>query len=101
VINAGKDLPVAWIRMKKMKQKYISVVLALALGHFALAPTGLAAESAIEAKVAATAQANRDLAKKAVTEATLEAIESVKADTKLDLDIRLIGTMSETVARRD
>jgi hypothetical protein len=52
-------------------------------------------------KVATEAAAiNKELAAQAVYEATRQAIESVKADTKLDLDIRLIGPTSVIVARK-
>jgi len=43
-------------------------------------------------------EVSRDLAEKATTVATEKAIAAVLADTKLDLDIRLIGPTSTRVA---
>ena len=50
------------------------------------------------AAVVASDQVNRDRAEKATTVATEQAIAAVLADTKLDLDIRLIGPTSTRIA---
>jgi len=48
--------------------------------------------------VISSTEVSRDLAEKATTVATERAIAAVLADTKLDLDIRLIGPTSVRVA---
>jgi nucleoid-associated protein YgaU len=62
-----------------------------------LAPASYA-DDALQTAADDTAAAHRDMAKKATTDAAQLAIESVQADNKLDLDIRLIGPTSVTIA---
>ena len=45
-----------------------------------------------------TSELNRDLAAKAQAAAVEKAVEAVLAETRLDLDIRLIGPTSVTIA---
>ncbi len=51
-----------------------------------------------EAVTISADQVTRDLLKKANAEAAEKAVEAVLADTKLDLDIRLIGPTSVKIA---
>lgn len=53
---------------------------------------------ALDAATMSTDDVNRDLARVANTAAAEKAVEAVLADTKLDLDIRLIGPTSVKVA---
>ena len=52
----------------------------------------------LEAATISVDDVNRDLAKKANTAAAEKAAEAVIADTKLDLDIRLVGPTSVRTA---
>jgi outer membrane receptor for ferric coprogen and ferric-rhodotorulic acid len=85
-----------------MKEKNLYVLLAVVLSQLALAASGIAAEQAAQPQTgtpkAPAAVVSKDRAAKAVAEATRQAVESIRADTKLDLDIRLIGPSSVTVA---
>jgi hypothetical protein len=87
-----------------MHHKNLTALLIALLSQLVPGPAVLAAEPAVAGetrKVATEAAAiNKELAAQAVYEATRQAIESVKADTKLDLDIRLIGPTSVIVARK-
>ena len=87
-----------------MRGKVLVAWCAVALGQFALAADDIVPDPASQPR-AATGKArlqadSRERGAKAVAEATRSAIESVKADTKLDLDIRLIGPTSVTIAAK-
>lgn len=83
-----------------MKDKYILAAGLALIGLLAL-NAGFADEIVVtESRSAATMLADdvkRDLAEKANTAAE-KAVEAVLADTKLDLDIRLIGPTSVKIA---
>lgn len=73
--------------------------LALGLGLFA-APAMATDDTSIDAKssIESTDQHSRESAKAAHEEAVTEAVNAVIEATRLDLDIRLIGRTSVTVA---
>ena len=87
-----------------MRGKLLVVWFAFAVGQFALAADDIvpnpASQQRAETGKAELRAHSRQRAAKAVVEATRSAIESVKADTKLDLDIRLIGPTSVTIAAK-
>ena len=78
--------------------------MAIALAAVMLTTAAIAdTEATVTVAAQATAvktsdEVSRDLANEATTVATEKAIASVLADTKLDLDIRLIGPTSTRVA---
>ena len=76
-----------------------AALAAILLSSSAMADTDTTVTVAAEAAaVVASDQVNRDRAEKATTVATEQAIAAVLADTKLDLDIRLIGPTSTRIA---
>jgi len=76
-----------------------AALAAILLSTTAMADTDTTVTVAAEAAaVVASDQVNRDRAEKATTVATEQAIAAVLADTKLDLDIRLIGPTSTRIA---
>jgi len=76
-----------------------SALAAILLATAAIADTDKTATvAATTPAVISSTEASRDLAEKATTAATEKAIAAVLADTKLDLDIRLIGPTSVKVA---
>ena len=70
---------------------------AILLTATAIADTDTTVTVAADAVVASD-EVTRDRAEKATTTATEQAIAAVLADTKLDLDIRLIGPTSTIIA---
>ena len=74
-----------------------AALAAILLSTSAIADTTVTV-AAEAAAVVASDQVNRDRAEKATTVATEQAIAAVLADTKLDLDIRLIGPTSTRIA---
>ena len=78
----------------------ISTALAtILLATAAIADTDNTATVAVTMPaVISSTDVSRDLAEKATTAATEKAIAAVLADTKLDLDIKLIGPTSVKVA---
>ena len=76
-----------------------AIVLA---GLLTFAPASFAEDSATapadDLSSTDTSAVHRAMAKKAAADAAALAIESVTADNKLDLDIRLIGPTSVTIA---
>ena len=84
-INPGRTITVA--------------LAAILLSTTAIADTDTTVNVAAEAvSVVASDQVSRDRAEKATTAATEQAIAAVLANTKLDLDIRLIGPTSTRIA---
>lgn len=88
-----------------MAQKYSIITAVSLLGLLALSATAKGAEpDSNAAKQPAQEEAvtiSRDLAAQANNEAALEAIQTARTDTKLDLDIKLIGPTSvKFVAKR-
>jgi hypothetical protein len=84
-INPGRTITVA--------------LAAILLSTIAIADTDTTVAVAAEAaSVVASDQVSRDRAEKATTVATEQAIATVLANTKLDLDIRLIGPTSTRIA---
>ena len=76
-----------------------AALAAILLSTSAIADTDTTVTVAAEAAaVVASDQISRDRAEKATTVATEQAIAAVLADTKLDLDIRLIGPTSTRIA---
>jgi hypothetical protein len=68
----------------------------LALGSLLAAPAGWAKE-----EIDTTRDTSREQAREATENATREAVEAVKIATRLELDIRLIGPTSITIASGD
>jgi hypothetical protein len=86
------------IEMNKFRTLNVGLALVLTL---ALAPVHAQDKSETEAPgedAATTIETNRKMAADAVQAAAEEAIESVLEDTRLELDIRLIGPTSEKIA---
>ena len=84
-INPGRTITVA--------------LAAILLSTTASADTDTTVNVAAEAvSVVASDQVSRDRAENATTAATEQAIAAVLANTKLDLDIRLIGPTSTRIA---
>jgi hypothetical protein len=76
-----------------------SALAAILLATAAIADTDKTATVAVTAPaVISSTEVSRDRAEKATTAATEDAIAAVLADTKLDLDIKLIGPTSVKVA---
>lgn len=90
--------------MLRIRTQALAITAAALLSLHAL-PAAAAAEEidvieTIEASNSSTTAVNRDLASKANASAAREAADSVLADTKLDLDIRLVGRTSLKIASR-
>ena len=76
-----------------------AALVAILLTTVAIADTETTVAVTADTSVVSTSdEINRDRAEKATTLATEKAIATVLADTKLDLDIRLIGPRSTTIA---
>jgi len=71
-------------------------VKALAIGSLLAAPAAWANNDTDESR-----NTSREQAREATENATREAVEAVKAATQLELDIRLIGPKSITIASGD
>jgi len=105
-INIDSENPVNNIvgiqKMKHLINPAMSISAALAailLSTTAMADTDTTVTVTAEAvAVVASDQVSRDRAEKATTVATEQAIAAVLANTKLDLDIRLIGPTSTRIA---
>ena len=85
-----------------MAQKHLFMAATLLTLILTLSMPGEASDAETapdaDAESADTSAIHRDMAHKAATDAALLAIASVRADNKLDLDIRLIGPTSVKVA---
>ena len=85
-----------------MAQKHLFMAATLLTVQLTLSMPGEAsdAETAPDADAgpADTSAIHRDMAHKAATDAALLAIASVRADNKLDLDIRLLGPTAVKIA---
>jgi hypothetical protein len=88
-------------RIREMENRQ-RLMAALALAGMLAINAGFADEvvvtEALEAATISIDEVNRDLAKEANAVAAEKAAKSVLADTKLDLDIRLIGPTSVKIA---
>jgi hypothetical protein len=85
-----------------MARNHTFLAATVLTGLLTFAPTSFAEDSAAapsdDANSTDTSAVHRAMAKKAAADAASLAIESVTADNKLDLDIRLIGPTSVTIA---
>jgi hypothetical protein len=103
--NDSKNAADSYVGKQKMTHEInLARTISTALTAILLATTA-SADTDKTTTVAVTAPAvisspevSRDLAEKATTAATEKAIAAVLAETKLDLDIRLIGPTSVKVA---
>lgn len=104
--NIDNAARLAAIKLRKDRQVNTKIrtaistsFLALGLGLFA-APAMASDETSIEAetRIVSTDQHSRESAKAANEAAVTEAVNAVIEATRLDLDIRLIGRTSVTVA---
>ena len=83
----------------KMATKHTFLAVTVLTGLLALAPTSFAEDSASATSGDTdTSAVHLAMAKKATADAASLAVESVRADNELDLDIRLIGPTSVTIA---
>ena len=85
-----------------MAQKHLFLAVPLLPALLALSVPGNASDAETspetESGPADTSAIHRDMAHKAATDAALLAVASVRADNKLDLDIRLLGPTSVMIA---
>ena len=85
-----------------MATKHTFLAVTVLTGLLALAPTSFAEDSASatsgDTDSTDTSAVHLAMAKKATADAASLAVESVRADNELDLDIRLIGPTSVTIA---
>jgi len=104
-LNGNNDVVDNLVGIRKMKYRNtLSSIVTTALATIVLSGAALAeTESAIAVEhdlpaVNTADEVNRDRAEEATITATENAIATVLADTKLDLDIRLIGPTSTKIA---
>lgn len=87
-----------------MAHKYTMIAAATLLGMLALATTAQAAEpvdsAAAQPALQEAEKTSRELAKQANLDAAQQAMQSARTDTKLDLDIKLIGPTSVKIASK-
>jgi hypothetical protein len=80
----------------------LTVIASLALAGLLIVNSSFADEIVVAEKrqdaTTSTAEMNRDRAAKAHLSAVEKAVEAVLSDTRLDLDIRLIGPTSVKIA---
>jgi len=84
--------------MKYMSRITAALALLVTLALNPAAADEKPADGAAKTAQAETAASNRELAREANEQAAAKAIEAVLADTRLDLDIRLIGPTSIKIA---
>jgi hypothetical protein len=92
------------VKDTEMAHKHSIIAAAALAGLLALSMTAKGAEpDSSAAKQPAQKEAvniSRDVAEQANNEAVLQAIRTVRTDTKLDLDIKLIGPTSVKIASK-
>ena len=87
-----------------MAHKHSIIAAAALVGLLALSITAKGAEpdnnAAKQPAEKEAVKINRDVAEQANNEAVMQAIRTVRTDTKLDLDIKLIGPSSVKIASK-